>query len=61
MDEVCLEDPEEVGKWRNAPSASTGAAEVVCHEKKIHLRTGGPVAAFAAPSGTKFMYRYVPW
>jgi hypothetical protein len=25
-DEVCLE---EVGKWRNAPSASTGVAEVV--------------------------------
>ena len=29
MDEVCLEDPKEVGKWRKAPSASTGAAEVV--------------------------------
>jgi hypothetical protein len=29
MDEVCLEDPEEVVKWSNAPSASTGAAEVV--------------------------------
>jgi len=29
MDGGCLEDPEEVGKQRNAPSASTGVAEVV--------------------------------
>jgi hypothetical protein len=29
MDGVCLEDPEEVGKRRNALSASSGVAEVV--------------------------------
>jgi hypothetical protein len=29
MVELCLEDPEDVGKWRNAPSVSTGVAEVV--------------------------------
>jgi hypothetical protein len=29
MDGVCLEDPDEVGKRRNAPLASTGIAEVV--------------------------------
>jgi hypothetical protein len=56
MDGVCLEDPEEVGKRRNAPSASTGVAEAVWREKKIHLQMGGPVAAFAAPSGTATEY-----